>query len=102
MRKLWFIGLITAFILAACQPAPNPQVETATLPRPTSTTASTATLTSQTTSTDTAQNSGCTVTSPRPTPEPIQQSLFPPLGDDDHIFGPREAYISLMEYGDFQ
>ncbi len=45
---------------------------------------------------------GCTVVSPRPTPGPTQQSLFPPVGEDDWVRGPDTASVTLIEYSDFQ
>jgi hypothetical protein len=45
---------------------------------------------------------GCTVISPKPTPGPTEQSVFPPVDDADWQFGPRDAEITFVEYGDFQ
>ena len=44
----------------------------------------------------------CTVVSGQPTPGPTQQSLFPPVGEDDWVKGPQDADITLIEYSDFQ
>jgi hypothetical protein len=45
---------------------------------------------------------GCTVESIRPTPGPTQQSIFPPVTNEDWVTGPQDAYITILEYGDFQ
>ncbi len=48
------------------------------------------------------QPAGCTVVSPRPTPGPTEQSIFPPVSDLDWVSGSEEASITLVEYSDFQ
>lgn len=45
---------------------------------------------------------GCTVVSPRPTPGPTQQSLFPPIGENDWTLGETDASVQIVEYSDFQ
>lgn len=45
---------------------------------------------------------GCTVISPKNTPGPTEQSLFPPVTDKDWSTGPKDARITLIEYSDFQ
>jgi hypothetical protein len=45
---------------------------------------------------------GCTVTSQKPTPDPTRQALLPPASDDDWAKGGDEAYVTIIEYGDFQ
>jgi len=37
-----------------------------------------------------------------PTPDAKQSSLFPPVSDDDYAVGPKEAAMTIIEYGDFQ
>jgi hypothetical protein len=44
----------------------------------------------------------CNVVSPRPTPGPTQESLFPSPGEDDWIKGPESAKVTIIEYSDFQ
>lgn len=68
--------------------------ETATLPPETPTPAQI--------SAETSGTPGCTVESPRPTPGPTQQSIFPPVTDEDWATGPEDAFITILEYGDFQ
>lgn len=53
-------------------------------------------------SAETSGTPGCTVESPRPTPGPTQQSIFPPVSDDDWVLGPQDAHVTILEYGDFQ
>lgn len=47
-------------------------------------------------------NTGCTVESPFPTPGPTQQSMFPAASDQDWVYGSSDAYVTIIEYGDFQ
>ena len=49
-----------------------------------------------------ATSSGCTVESPFPTPGPTLQSIFPAISEADWVIGPSDAYVTLLEYGDFQ
>jgi len=45
---------------------------------------------------------GCTVTSPRPTPGPTEESVFPPITSADWVNGPPDAAVTFIEYSDFQ
>lgn len=44
----------------------------------------------------------CTVVSLRPTPGPTEESLFPPVGEDDWVKGAEDAQVTFIEYSDFQ
>lgn len=44
----------------------------------------------------------CTVVTKRPTQSPTEESLFPPVSEDDHVRGPETAKLTLIEYSDFQ
>jgi hypothetical protein len=44
----------------------------------------------------------CTVVSRQPTPGPTEQSLVPPVSDEDWTHGPDDADVTIIEYGDFQ
>ncbi len=44
----------------------------------------------------------CTLTDVLPTPLPTQQSLVPPITDEDFSIGPAEAPVTILEYCDFQ
>jgi hypothetical protein len=46
--------------------------------------------------------SGCTAFSVIPEPNPTLEALFPPPGADDHVKGPAEASVTVIEYSDFQ
>lgn len=45
---------------------------------------------------------GCTVNSPNPTPGPTEQSIFPPVTEDDWSRGPEDAAVTIISYSDFQ
>lgn len=45
---------------------------------------------------------GCTVRSQKPTPDATRQALLPPPSDDDWKKGKDDAYVTIIEYGDFQ
>jgi len=105
--SLTLLGLIV--ILSACSSRTTTAIEptaahTATNPPiPTDT----AVIVSPTTTSEAlisqgVPTSGCTVESPFPTPGPTQQSIFPAVSDDDWKYGPSDAYVTILEYGDFQ
>jgi hypothetical protein len=98
--------VIIALLLAACQgqvqTSPQTAVPTA-LSQPTATIA--AVIPSATSAAEQVASgapAGCTVISPRTTPDPTQQSVFPPATDKDWSTGPKDAAITLTEYSDFQ
>jgi hypothetical protein len=37
-----------------------------------------------------------------PTPDAKDTSLFPAVSDADHVVGPKDAAMTIIEYGDFQ
>ena len=108
---MWF-GL--ALVLAACQSANQPvqttapvavAQETATQAEEVPASAVPAMTTvepSQPVATQKASPPGCTVVSPQPTAGPTEQSLFPAVSDSDWVQGPATAYVTIIEYGDFQ
>ena len=114
-KRLSLFLVVLILLLSACRPASRPQAS------PKSTTASyqptapgQAISTSPVKSTKSAAKIGtvtangqaasadCTVVSLQPTPEATEQSLFPPVTDQDWTQGPKEAYVTILEYGDFQ
>lgn len=46
--------------------------------------------------------SSCQSISLEPTPDAKITSLFPPVGVNDHVKGPQDASMTIIEYGDFQ
>ncbi len=96
-------------ILLGCSSRTSPTIEptyapTATAPRTPSATAVaiSPTSTSEALNSQGEPNTGCTVESPFPTPGPTQQSMFPTASDQDWVFGSSDAYVTIIEYGDFQ
>lgn len=110
VRKILFIASILALVLSACasgQPAvtDTPTAQNTVAP-PTDTVAPPAvptdTPTNQEAVVDQPLPPGCNVVSPQPTPGPTQQSIFPPVSETDWTRGPENAYVTIMEYSDFQ
>lgn len=114
MRRLLIPIILFTMILAACQsstpvateipgetePIQNTEAPTHTAVN-TETPQETVASTEEVASID-SPPPGCTVISPKPTPGPTEQSLFPPASKDDWIAGPDDAAITIIEYGDFQ
>lgn len=48
------------------------------------------------------QDPGCRIKGPQPTPDATQQALLPLANEEDWIKGPKDAYVTIVEYGDFQ
>ena len=44
----------------------------------------------------------CQRISVEPTPDAKDSSLFPPVNDADYSMGPKDAVMTIVEYGDFQ
>jgi len=106
MKKSFLLILILfALVLAGCLPQ-----EKATS---TATSMSVATATTKVQSTPTLTltlptqaaflpDPGCTVISRKPTPGPTEESIYPPITESDHVKGPDNAKVTLIEYSDFQ
>jgi cyclophilin family peptidyl-prolyl cis-trans isomerase/protein-disulfide isomerase len=47
-------------------------------------------------------SSGCVAISPQPSPGPTEPSLFPVVQKTDWIKGSKPAYVTVIEYGDYQ
>jgi len=103
LRRARMVILLLALGLAACQAgqrqsgnaataAPDASASLATTTRPASLTATAGPSTPP----------GCTVVSPKPTAGPTQESLFPPVSNQDWAQGAATAAVTLVEYGDFQ
>ncbi len=45
---------------------------------------------------------GCTVRSQKPTPDATHEALLPAPTDQDWTIGPDDAYVTIIEYSDFQ
>lgn len=97
--------LALALLLAACggvsPVSPTIVAPTAALPA-TSIPKTAATATSAGGGTLAEAPAGCTVISPKNTPGPTAQSLFPAVTDKDWSTGPKDASVTLIEYSDFQ
>src|SRR4030042_4604118 len=45
---------------------------------------------------------GCTVITRKPTPGPTEESIYPSVSEADHVKGPDNAKVTIIEYSDFQ
>lgn len=101
---LWIL-IFAALVLSACQ-ASQP-VSTATsapalATSPASSPAGGEQGASGTAGSAAGGSPGCTVESPRPTPGPTQESIFPSVSASDWVQGKDTAYVTILEYSDFQ
>lgn len=120
IKRLSIILLLMSLVLAACQgstPVVESETEAVSVTESPATLAPTSTSTKEVQPTEEPTSSptsakeasgeslppaGCTVVSPQPTPGPTQRSIFPPVSEDDWVQGPEDAYVTIIEYADFQ
>jgi hypothetical protein len=113
LKRFLIPAILLALLLGACQggapasteaaPSPTVLAYAATQPPDDSFAAVTEPAAAGTqVSGSSGSSPGCTVVSPQPTPGPTEQSLFPPVTDQDWVQGPETASITIIEYGDFQ
>ena len=95
LRKLSTMSVLMAWFLAACAQS---TAQNTSLGAPLPTASPGGTQAQQ----DASSQPGCTVVTRQPTPGPTEQALLPPAGEKDWIKGPEAAYITLVEYSDFQ
>jgi hypothetical protein len=110
LKRFLIPAILLALLLGACQgnaPASTEAASSTTIeayaatqPSGESSTSATEPAAAETQAPGTS--TGCTVVSPQPTPGPTEQSLFPPVSDQDWVMGPETASITIIEYGDFQ
>ena len=95
-----FIGLsLLALALSACAPA----AQVTEKANPSATSTRVATPTSQPALTSNPEKKpGCTAKSRRSEPNPTLEALLPPPGESDWVEGPSDAYVTIIEYGDYQ
>jgi hypothetical protein len=98
-RILGFI-LSTILIIAACTPSLGSS--SGTTPEKITRQTISPESTQVTTQVGSFQSTGCTVVSKQPTPNPTVESLIPPASEHDWMKGPNNAYVVVIEYGDFQ
>lgn len=82
------LTLSSLVLLAAC--GPGASIPTATA------------LPSLEPSPTTTQESVCQSIYLEPTPDAKESSLFPPVTEQDYVVGPKDAPMTIIEYGDFQ
>ena len=95
LKKIFIGAFLLALALSSCAPAVQ-AVETVT---PSTAPTQATTSTSQATAT---KKPGCTAVSRRAEPNPTQEALLPPPGENDWVQGPEDAYVTFIEYGDYQ
>jgi cyclophilin family peptidyl-prolyl cis-trans isomerase/protein-disulfide isomerase len=87
--RLYSLFFILVWLLTACSP-------------PAETTGAQVTPPLRVSSSPTQFDLGKCVDARQPTPDPQEISLFPPVGDQDHILGAADAYVTILVYSDFQ
>lgn len=114
-NRILIVMFCLALALAACQGEPVPVInlagtttpaETASAYQPPETEAPAAESTpappTEAAVVEAQAPAGCTAVSPQPTPGPTEQSIFPPVNESDWVKGPDDAYVTILEYSDFQ
>jgi len=87
-KYLPLLLLSSLVLLAACGPGASPPTTTALpIPEPSPTA---------------FQESACQSINLEPTPDAKESSLFPPVTENDYVVGPKDASMTIIEYGDFQ
>ena len=86
MHKFLLLLLAFLFLSTACTPVTYKRVPTPTILAPLSTRGAAETC----------------IYFQQPTPNPNEPSLFAPVSPQDHVRGPADAYLTIMEYSDFQ
>jgi cyclophilin family peptidyl-prolyl cis-trans isomerase/protein-disulfide isomerase len=95
-RRIPYSLILLTLLVAACSPNegnsayPNPAQPTSTI------------ISSGEDRMASTRTPGCTVISRQPTQKETEESLLPPPSDKDWMQGPNEAYVTIIEYGDFQ
>lgn len=95
-KKILSFLFIFAWLLAACKPASSTQAP------PTETSAQVVKPTVQSTTLAPVSQPGCTVISRTAETDPNGDSPIPDVSEQDWVMGPPDAYVTIIEYGDFQ
>lgn len=95
-RKILSLLFVFAWLLTACKPASSTQAP------PTETAAQLNQPTAQATTVTQASQPGCTVVSRTAETDPTGDSPIPEISEQDWVIGPPDAYVTIIEYGDFQ
>ena len=92
-KRLFILITLLAFILAGC--AQSEQIQPTVTP--------TQEIVAETMQpTATSRPARCIAESRDVTPDPTMEAILPPVSSDDWVQGPESAYITVIEYGDFQ
>jgi hypothetical protein len=105
IKKILLPVLLLAWLSSACTGSSQKTPTATALPEAYNTETSASTPITQPTpqsTRDASTGSGCTVVSPQPTPGPTEQSLFPPVSEEDWVRGPSTAPVTVMIYSDYQ
>ncbi len=99
-NKLTYLFMILIIILLfGCNQKPSePLQEKINVPTPTQD----AQLNSSSDPNIPTKEPGCTVRSEKPTPDPTREALLPPPTDEDWKRGAENAYVTIIEYADYQ
>jgi len=104
MVKLKTIGifyLLAILILGGCQTNNSESQSQVVKPSNTPNIGEDLTLDQQTLQNQ-VDNTGCVAISPHPSPGPTEPSLFPAVQATDWVKGAESAYVTVIEYGDYQ
>lgn len=101
MTILWkfVLSCLVVALLAACSTAPSPDSTTL---QPYNSPTKTAIFNSDPSIPTSTHTPGCTVQTRRPVSDPAVESLLPSVTDKDWVKGPADAYVTIIEYSDFQ
>lgn len=97
LKREFLIIMITCIFLVGCSEEARFEVTSSPRPSP-----ALSTLTPTISATSPNHLNGCTVQTRRSQPNPTVESLLPAISEKDWTKGPRDAFVTILEYSDFQ